>query len=183
MHIGPSFEIVFREAFAALDTQDLEIYLKSFVSEFVRVDPGNFEFRIKNGQPVGLDKDCAASSSLGLHLLLDQDYSDSSILDQRAQCLLHLGFVPRQRLSLFAGGKKEIDHEVIGRLGLSLAERYGGFLCLGNLWWIIPRDIEVSFTAFLGPMPGRLFDRGDNHVADTTWFHAWLEHPNFRLNK
>ena len=108
-----------------------------------------------------------------------------------------LGWMPEEVVRFCAMCNGAEDHRLLGRLCLALCEETGGLVDFAGLLSIGP-DLGGSAPApaarLVNPMglEGILFatthamvwgDFGTHHYGDANLLRAWLEHPDFRMNK
>lgn len=216
--MGPVADIPLREPLTADQAVELERWLRSITSRLEGERLDWWPFWIKDGRLIGLPfEDCSAACAFGLGVedtKTEQDYREedgsidpairAELEEERAQTLAHLGYYPKQSINIYAGCKGKLDHRILGHLALRLAERYDGIIDLdgaitpplrpGGRYELdnYPWHTLEEISAFVRPMPGRVFEqyytvppdrRWVSHMVDTTFLHAWLQHPHFHMIK
>ncbi|MFI1368644.1 DUF6368 family protein [Streptomyces griseochromogenes] len=169
-------------------------WLESFCE--VRIESGDsLEFHVRDPAVLGLprprrDRSCAFS--LG----------PESLEDYRELGFPGLGRWPAAELCLLAHCSGKDDHLLLGRLALSLAERFGALIDFGgllgyrySLYGVTDEERAVCLARSRGlvaSLPGRVWEMpyatgdgvcGYSHVADREFLAAWLDHREFRMIK
>lgn len=215
--MGPGASILLRHALTEEQLTDLEQWLRSISSSSLEGQRGDWKFWVKDVQLIGLLDDCREAHPFGLatpsmEFKWEQDFlneEDGSVdadiwielQEEREQWLQHLGFIPEQNITIYAGCNHPIDHRILGQLVLLLAERYDGIINLEgalyppdepgrDLFDVTIEEVEQYVKEL--PLPGRIFhmyySTGRNtrwlyHLVDADFLRAWLQHPQFHMIK
>jgi hypothetical protein len=123
--------------------------------------------------------------------------------EMRRQWLSAVGFHPAQHVWINASSRHRINSLILGRIALTLAQRYDGWIDLNGA--IIPPQLFPRLEDFLNPspesliqiheyvtstLPGRVAEmyytayagyKWVSHKLDVEAFEAWLRHPDFHL--
>lgn len=203
--MGPLINILFDFTFTETQWQEVLDIFES-VSEGVHGDEfsvistlgiqGTIE--VSPGRPLGFDTGDLSEENT--------EY-DPEEIDSISELL---GFRPRSFIGIYCMSKSATDHRILGELGLSLAEKFGGVIDLmgaifdysllpewmkKGIWlWETANweDIEPYFEQTVNDIPGKiyslLYETGNqriwcHHLCEAEFLRNWLQNPAFHLIK
>jgi hypothetical protein len=215
--MGPSASILLRNSLTEEQLIDLEQWLPSITSPLEGRRGHWGPFWIKDGPLIGLPDDCREACAFSLAIdemeteqgsLEEDDLTDEDIQAElraeREQFVLHIGFVPEQRINVDANCSQPSDHRLLGQIVLLLSERYDGIIDLCGAFYSpskpgqVNRSLEDKTVEGVEQyvkelsLPGRIFHMyyliGENttwiyHLVDPDFLRAWLQHPDFHMIK
>ncbi|MGV9312764.1 DUF6368 family protein [Streptomyces sp. NPDC003691] len=168
-------------------------WLETFCEPVEAKAGGDVDFRVRDGSALGLQ--AFDPADVGVFFLSEDEEMPAEDEDYSA-----FSRPPVQGLIVGAGCSGSMNHVLLGHLTLALARRldalvdFDGLLCGyrtagGNT---SNEAVLARARALASDLPGRLTevsydtgggDRWLRHVGDVEFLEAWLQHPDFHLNK
>lgn len=133
-----------------------------------------------------------------------------SVAEIESQLRQALGFDVKWRITVSAGCRGYINHQILGHLVLEIARRYNGFIDMhGEIMPLgfrspgrssVPQrgsldeeEHRERLRAYLRQFPGKVFELhvgawipndtpSMQHVVDVDFFRAWIAHPDFLMS-
>jgi hypothetical protein len=118
---GPGASVWLRDPLAEEQRKNLDLWLRSITRTLEVGDHGVYSFWLKKDMFAETVTQCLFYLSLG-------DPADQIGEDERRQIIEHLGYIPKQSISISSGCNQESDHRTLGLLTLHLAEVYHGLI-------------------------------------------------------
>ncbi|WP_328472257.1 DUF6368 family protein [Actinoplanes sp. NBC_00393] len=168
---GPSAAVLL-----ATSWTDAEIVaFRDWLAEIFVIDSGGWWLR--DAQRLGMSSPTPMTGPL----FVDVGEPEHEDPEEIAALTKAAGFPPETEIVLSAATSGRDSHELLGRLALAVARRYGGII---DLTGPLPADAE-SLPGHAYAIPYRTVDDefAVYHLVDAELLVSWLEHPRFRMVK
>ena len=194
---GPVSVVLLPQELTATQLQEVEATLRA-IAETPRGE-GDWRFQVSDTNSIGGNYK-GMGHPFGIDLCPPTIESDEVELIQIEDAF---GFLPQQKMYIYAMCKGAKDHQVLAELTLYFAETYDGIVDFcgalippisveGNFWEMPWGAFAEAFDEWMKPMPGKIHGieyevgRGElwiSHYANVEFFRAWMKHKDFHMIK